>query len=42
MFLMDFRKEGYDQLVCIGEGGTVKAYNIAVNNEEAGKKIVAV
>lgn len=39
MFLMDFRKEGYNQLVCIGEGGVIKAYNISKVDEVAKKPV---
>ena len=39
MFMMDFRQEGYNQLVCIGEGGMIKAYNISKVDEVAKKPV---
>ena len=41
IFFTDFRKEGYEQLICVGEGGTVKAYHVEKTDGTEKKPIVA-
>ena len=41
LFFVDFRKEGYSQLVCVGEGGTVKSYNVEKSDGVEKKAIAA-